>query len=234
MPAALFLVRAWLAVKPIQRLRDARRARRGLPPTSEVQDVDALKGAFVSKTVWLGLMQLLASGFMSWSNGTLTLESAVPLVSGVLTIVARAVTDKSLAAKGAAMVLALFLFAPMARAATVTWTNPTQYDDGSALAPADIASTTIEWSTTLAFTAVAGNVVVLGSGTTSSAPLDPVGGGAQLCYRAKTTVVAAKGGGTSIPSNIACKTKAFPNPRPPTLLDAVIAWLRSIFGPWFA
>ena len=32
------------------------------------------------------------------------------------------------------------------------------------------------------------------------------------------------------PSNIACKSKPFPNPNPPTLLDAVIAWIKRVLS----
>jgi hypothetical protein len=110
-------------------------------------------------------------------------------------------------------------------AATITWTNPTSYTDGTALASADIASTTVEWAATSAFLTVAGSVVVTGSATSATAP-DPAAG-ATRCYRAKTTVTAAKGGQTSAPSNVSCKTGAYPAPSPPTILDVVLAWLRS-------
>lgn len=112
--------------------------------------------------------------------------------------------------------LVLSVLAAQALAATVTWTNPTTYTDGSPLVVADIASTTVEWSVTQAFTTVAGSVVVNGSASTATAP-DPAAG-ATLCYRARTTVVASKGGGQSAPSNVACKTGAFPPPNPPTNL----------------
>src|SRR5678815_2192926 len=88
-------------------------------------------------------------------------------------------------------------------AATVTWTNPTSYSDGSALVAADIASTTIEWSNGTTFGTVNGSQVVTGSATTATVP-DPAAGSSR-CYRAKTTVIAAKGGQTSDPSNVSCK-----------------------------
>jgi hypothetical protein len=113
-------------------------------------------------------------------------------------------------------------------AATVTWTNPTSYSDGSALAPADIASTTIEYSNGTTFGTVAGQVVVTGSVTTATAP-DPAAGTSR-CYRAKTTVIAAKGGQTSDPSNVSCKAVPFPKPNAPTILDVILAWLRGIWG----
>lgn len=122
----------------------------------------------------------------------------------------------------------LALVAFPAFGATVTWTNPTSYSDGSALAPADIASTTIEYSNGSTFGTVAGQVVVTGAATTGIAP-DPAAG-ASRCYRARTTVIAAKGGQTSVPSNVACRTAAFPAPNPPTLLDAILAWIRGLFS----
>lgn len=125
--------------------------------------------------------------------------------------------------------LLLLLLLPLsAMAATVTWTNPTQYEDGTTLASADIASTTIEYSNGLTFGTVSGQVVVNGSATTGTAP-DPTAGNSR-CYRAFTTVVAAKGGGRSVVSNSSCKTATFPNPKPPTLLDAILAFLRRLFG----
>lgn len=122
----------------------------------------------------------------------------------------------------------LALVALPAFAATVTWTNPASYTDGSALVAADIASTTIEWSNTSPFGTVAGSQVVNGSASTATAP-DPAAG-ATRCYRAKTTVIAAKGGQTSVPSNVSCKTAAFPAPNPPTLIDVILAWLRRVWG----
>lgn len=114
-------------------------------------------------------------------------------------------------------------------AANLTWTNPTAYSDGSPLVAADIASTTIEYSNTSPFGAVAGQVVVTGSASAGVAP-DPAAG-ATRCYRAKTTVVASKGGQTSDPSNVACKTVPFPKPNPPTnFLEQLVAWLKSIFS----
>lgn len=100
MMPALFVVRAWLAIRPIRRLRDARRARRGLPPVDEVNDMNAIKGAVTSKLIWLGLAQLVWSGFQSYLAGTLTPDAAATLVSGALTIIFRAMTTQSLAAKG--------------------------------------------------------------------------------------------------------------------------------------
>lgn len=126
------------------------------------------------------------------------------------------------------IVAALSLMAAPAMAATITWQNPTSFSDGSPLVAADIASTTVEYSNGTTFGTVAGQVVVTGSVTTATAP-DPAAG-ASRCYRAKTTVVAGKGGQTSDPSNVFCKAVPFPKPNAPTILDIVLAWLRSFFG----
>lgn len=124
---------------------------------------------------------------------------------------------------------ALLLFVALpASAANITWTNPTTYSDGSPLVAADIASTTIEYSNGQTFGTVAGQVVVTGASTTGVAP-DPAAG-ATRCYRARTTVIAAKGGQTSGPSNVSCKSAPFPAPNPPSIIDVILAWLRSIWG----
>jgi hypothetical protein len=112
--------------------------------------------------------------------------------------------------------------------AVVTWAHPTAYSDGSALVAADIASTTIEWSNGSTFGTVNGSQVVTGTATTATAP-DPAAGSSR-CYRARTTVVAAKGGQTSAPSNVSCKSVPFPAPNPPTLIDVILAWLRSVWS----
>lgn len=127
------------------------------------------------------------------------------------------------------IIAALLAFVALpAMAANLTWTNPTSYDDGSALVAADIASTTIQWSNTNPFSTVAGSQVVNGAATSAVAP-DPAAGSSR-CYRVYTTVIAAKGGQSSVPSNAACVSKPFPKPNPPTLLEAIIAWIKGIFS----
>lgn len=124
-------------------------------------------------------------------------------------------------------------FAAHAGVIHYTWTNPTQYEDNTALAPSDIASTTVEYGTCASATVFGtkqGQVVATGSATAVDTPNLAPG---TYCGRAFTTVVAAKGGGSSTFSN----TKSFtvpvpppPNPKPPTLLDAILAFLRRLFG----
>lgn len=126
-------------------------------------------------------------------------------------------------------IVALFALAVLpVHAATIQWTHPTTYSDGSALALSDIASTTIEWSNGATFGAVNGSQVVSGSANSAVVP-DPAAGSSR-CWRARTTVVAAKGGQTSGPSNVSCKTVPFPAPNPPTIIDVILAWLRNFFG----
>lgn len=67
-------------------------------PDEEVS-MDAIKGALVSKLVWLGIVQILYGLFEAWTSGTLNAESVSTAISGVLTIVLRAVTTSSLADK---------------------------------------------------------------------------------------------------------------------------------------
>ena len=103
--ALIGAVRLWLAVKPVRRirnLRERRRKRKGLPPleTTEEQDVQAIIGAFKSKTIWVaivveawGLVQVFLEG------GVFTRESVSALVLGILMIVLRSITNTSLSAK---------------------------------------------------------------------------------------------------------------------------------------
>ena len=67
-------------------------------PTDEVS-MDAVKGAFRSKLVWLGVVQVAYGLFQLWANGELSPETAGPVVSGALTIMLRAITTSSLADK---------------------------------------------------------------------------------------------------------------------------------------
>lgn len=137
--------------------------------------------------------------------------------------------------------LALFLAAgaallstdsALAASAAVSWTLPTQYEDGSTLAGADIASTTVEYGTCsgTAFGTKAGQVVATGGA--SSATVNNLAPGT-WCFRAFVTTVAAKGAVSSGFSNVASKTVPFPAPKPPTLVDVILAFLRRVFG-WFA
>lgn len=57
-------------------------------------------GALKSKTVWLGIAQLLWTAAQTYmAGGALTPDATATLITGILTILARAVTTTSLAAK---------------------------------------------------------------------------------------------------------------------------------------
>jgi hypothetical protein len=127
-----------------------------------------------------------------------------------------------------ACVLLLVSFAASAGTATVSWTNPTTYTDGTALVAADITSTTVEYGSCVgtSFGVKAGQSVVTGAGTSVVITLVP----GTYCFRAATT---AKGV-TSGFSNVATKTIVQPAPNPPSIVDVIIAWLRSWLAHRFA
>jgi hypothetical protein len=111
-------VRTWLSVRPFKRLHERRLARKALEDGSRVVPAEtvtehapehveaviataaAIKGAASSKLIWLGVAQLAYSLFELWINGTLSPETAAPAVTGLLTIVFRAMTGNTLAEKG--------------------------------------------------------------------------------------------------------------------------------------
>lgn len=104
----------WIEKRPFSKegkqRRKARRAQRKaerdgaggefLVPTEEDEEMgDSIIGALKSKLVWLGIVQLVWSAAQSYMAGTFTAEAAATTVSGVLTIVFRAMTNKPLAEK---------------------------------------------------------------------------------------------------------------------------------------
>lgn len=117
---------------------------------------------------------------------------------------------------------------------TYSWTLPTSGVQGTATVPvaaSDLASSTVEYGTCngAAFGTKAGQIVVASPGTTGVvnglAPGD-------YCGRVFVTMTAAKGGTSSDVSNVAKRTIVPPpiKPNPPTLLDAIVAFLRRLFG----
>lgn len=110
----------------------------------------------------------------------------------------------------------------------VTWTNPTEYVDDSALDASDIAQTRIEYGTCTAFGGFGdktGEFVSLGNDTSEVSPNLAPG---TYCFRAYTTA----NGVESAPSNAARAVVEQPAPKPPTLLDIVLAWIKRLFGRW--
>lgn len=125
------------------------------------------------------------------------------------------------------LLASLLVAAPVwAAPVTVTWTNPTEYDDGSVLVSGDIASTSIEYSQGTSFGAVAGVHTATGSAVSATIERPP----GNWCFRGRTTVVAAKGGKTSPNSLAYCMAVEWPAPKPPTLLGAIVAFLKQFFG----
>jgi hypothetical protein len=72
---------------------------------SKLGDIDMLKnlfstGALKSKTVWMGVLQLLMPILSVYLNGgVLTLEELLPVITGIGTILGRASATQPLAAK---------------------------------------------------------------------------------------------------------------------------------------
>lgn len=112
----LSAAKLWLLVRPVRRIKAWRKRRKleswtdehGGPPDEILEEFNslpdevsmgALKGAVKSKLMWLGLAQVLYGLIQLWANGMLTIESAGPVLGGVLTMWFRAVTDKPLSAK---------------------------------------------------------------------------------------------------------------------------------------
>jgi hypothetical protein len=112
--------------------------------------------------------------------------------------------------------VALYLVSGAAHAATVTvsWTNPTQYEDGSSLPASDIERTRIEYGTCngQAFGNKLGEFTANGAATTATSPnLSP----GTYCFRAYTRAKGLE----SQPSAPVQKTILQPPPKPPTNLQ---------------
>jgi len=97
--------------------------------------------------------------------------------------------------------------------ATVTWTNPTTYTDGTAIATGDISQTRIEYGSCngAAFGTKAGEQTVTGAGTTLT--INSLGAGT-YCFRGFTTAKGVE----SAASNVASKAVPQAAPNPPTLV----------------
>ncbi len=115
-----------------------------------------------------------------------------------------------------------FLSFGKADAATVevTWTNPTQYEDGTALPVADLASTRIEIGTCSApsvFGTKQGEQVVTAPATVATLTVAP----GTWCYRAFSKTVAGKGGLESRASGVVTNVVPYSPPNPPVLSTTV-------------
>ena len=126
--------------------------------------------------------------------------------------------------------LALFLLAGKAFADTntVTWTNPTQRTNGTALNATDIAGSTIEWGT------CSGNVfgTTRGTGTTSAGTttnfVTPDLAPGIWCHRVKTRLLS---GAESAWSNVVAKTIVESPPNAPTIVT-VTTTAYELRGVW--
>jgi hypothetical protein len=107
------LARVWLSVRPFHQLKLRRQARKAGEEVVSAQTehapehveaviatAAAINGGARSKLIWLGLAQMGYTFLELWLNGTLSPETAAPAVTGLLTIVFRAMTGETLAEKG--------------------------------------------------------------------------------------------------------------------------------------
>lgn len=122
------------------------------------------------------------------------------------------------------LLVALVLMLPVsAFAASVhgTWNLPTQNVDGSPLAAADIASTTLQYGSCngAAFGAALGAVNVVSPIASADTPTLAPG---VYCFRAFVTSVTAKGGLVSAFSNVATATVPFPAPGAPSSVSVAL------------
>ena len=113
----------------------------------------------------------------------------------------------------AALLLLLIGIKAFAGAATITWTHPTQYTDGTAIGATDITQTRVEYGTCngAAFGTVSGQQIA--TGTAATLTLNNLAAGT-WCFRAYTTAKGAE----SAASNVASKVVPQAAPNPPTLV----------------
>lgn len=124
----------------------------------------------------------------------------------------------------------LFASAAAAGTATVTWTNPTQYVDGSALAAADITQTRVEYGSCsgAAFGTKTGEQTATGSATTLTIGSLAAG---TYCFRAYTSARGLE----SAASVVASKTVPQSPPNPPVLVTvATTAYTIGRSGRFYA
>lgn len=128
-----------------------------------------------------------------------------------------------------AVVAVLFALPVWAATFTAKWTNPTSYVDDSPLAVADISRTRLEYGSCVgsAFGTKAGEFISTGNDTTEVSPNVAPG---TYCLRGYTTAKGVESG----PSNVSGFVIAQPAPKPPTLLDVLLAWIRTTWARWFA
>jgi hypothetical protein len=127
-----------------------------------------------------------------------------------------------------AVLLSVVSLPALAGYVTLSWVNPTQYTDGTALSASAITRTRLEYGTCAsgAFGSRLGEFVSTGNDTTEISPnLNP----GTYCFRAYTMASGAESG----PSSVASAVVVQPPPQPPSGLTAVstVAWeTRSKWG----
>lgn len=119
-------------------------------------------------------------------------------------------------------VLLVATTAGSAHAATVevTWTHPTQFEDGTSLALTQIEGTRIEVGTCAApsvFGTKQGEKVVPAPTAATTLTVAP----GTWCYRAYSKATAAAGGSESGPSGVVTNVVPWPKPNPPVLATTV-------------
>lgn len=125
-----------------------------------------------------------------------------------------------------ALLVAFVSLPAFAATVNVTWTNPVEYTDNTPLPSSAISRTRIEYGTCAAgnaFGTKAGDFISSGNDTAETSPNLAPG---TYCFRAYTTA----SGIESAASNVSSSVVPQPAPKPPTLLQAIVAWLRSFFG----
>lgn len=116
----------------------------------------------------------------------------------------------------ASLLLSLAGLAAHASTVTVSWTNPTQYTDGSALAASDITQTRVEYGTCSGalFGSKLGQFTVAGNGTSGTSPQLAPG---TYCFQAFTTAAGVESAASVAVSGVVPQ----PAPKPPVLKTTV-------------
>lgn len=129
--------------------------------------------------------------------------------------------------------LALVCFAATVQAATVelTWTHPTAFTDGSALAVTQIENTRVEVGTCASpgvFGLKQGEKIVPAPAAITTLVVNP----GTWCYRAFTKALATAGGQESNPSAVVSNVVPYPKPNPPVLSTTVRLVYEVVADKW--
>ena len=125
-----------------------------------------------------------------------------------------------------AALAALVAFPAFAATVSVSWTNPVAYVDNTPLAAVSITRTRIEYGTCSApgvFGVRTGEFISAGNDTTEVSPNLPAG---TYCFRAYTTASGVESAASNVDDTVILQAA----PRPPTLGQLIVAWLRSVMA----